>query len=204
MTTDTRALALAKTLKETAGSHFTAAKRLEARDKGLTRVSAFTSAYLILLTVLPYVVEVPRANADLINLFAIALALVILVASLYQYSNGDVVNAEQHHRSGLEMNEIRREIELKRDTLTDSELCTLTDRYSAVLQKYSINHDTIDFEKYQAGRPETYSWMRWPKRLAIWCTWNWLHHLPTVMLLIVSAMTAAIVAYHAFQPWLGN
>ena len=95
---------LMKSLKETAGSRFIAAKRLEDHDKRLTRLTVFTSAYIIALTILPYFIKLPTHVTDAYNLITVGLALVILVSSLLQYSSGDVVNAEQRHRSALEIN----------------------------------------------------------------------------------------------------
>ena len=47
-------------LKSTSASRFNAAKRLAAKDRALTRLTAFTSAYLIILTVLPYFMKLPQ------------------------------------------------------------------------------------------------------------------------------------------------
>lgn len=198
MTLIEHAARLGRNLKQTAGSRFIAAKRLEARDRALTRMAAFASAYVIILTVLPYFIDIPTRNVDLINLFTVALALIVLVASLYQYSNGDIVNAEQHHRSGLELNEIRRELELRDSNITVPELDELTRRYNLVLQKYSINHDQIDYLKLQLDRPEDYPWIKTAQRFQIWLLWNWKHHFPTLMLTLLSIGTAGLVAYHVF------
>ena len=96
---------LLKMLKVTAGCRFIAAKRLANHDKKLTRVTALASSYVIGLTILPYFMKLSMQIADLYNLVTVGLSIVILVSSLLQYSNGDVVNAEQHHRSALEINE---------------------------------------------------------------------------------------------------
>jgi SMODS and SLOG-associating 2TM effector domain family 5 len=136
---------LLKMLKVTAGCRFIASKRLAYHDKKLTRVTAFASAYVIGLTVMPYFMKLPTETTDLYNIVTVALSIIILVSSLLQYSNGDIVNAEQHHRSGLEINELYRLLLLKVDTVTPEELRDFTGRYNAVLQKYSINHDDIDF-----------------------------------------------------------
>src|SRR5882762_8550877 len=98
---------LLKSLKSTAGARFIAAARLEARDRRLTRVTAFTSTYVILLTIFPYFIKLPTPITDMFNLITVGLSVVILVSSLLQYSSGDILNAEQHHRSGLEINEQR-------------------------------------------------------------------------------------------------
>ena len=45
---------LAKSMKVTAGSRFNAAKYLETHDRNLTWVTAFTSVYIITITIIPY------------------------------------------------------------------------------------------------------------------------------------------------------
>ena len=86
---DDAAERLIKAMKETAAARFIAASRLQEHDKRLTRLTAFTSAYIIALTILPYFVKMPTHITDLYNLITVALAVVILVASLLEYSSGD-------------------------------------------------------------------------------------------------------------------
>src|SRR3954453_15163912 len=101
---------LLNSMKQTAGSRFAAAKRLEARDRHLGWVTAITSVYIIFLTALPYVKKLPAAVTEDLNLAILFLSIVILATSLLHNSNKDAVNAEQLHRSALEINELYRKI----------------------------------------------------------------------------------------------
>jgi hypothetical protein len=185
---------LVKALKETAGSRFIAAKRLEEHDKRLTRLTAFTSAYIIALTILPYFVKLPAHVVDVSNLITVAFAVVILVASLLQYSSGDVVNSEQHHRSALEINEIRRLL-LAEQTMTQEVLVDFTNRYNAVLQKYSINHDDLDYRRFQLERPNEYRWLT--VRAKIWIAMRLFvtRHTPTAILALVTIFFVVLLYY---------
>jgi hypothetical protein len=185
---------LLKALKETAGSRFIAAKRLEDHDKRLTRLTAFTSAYIIALTILPYFIKLPAHVTDISNLITVAFAVVILVASLLQYSSGDVVNAEQHHRSALEINEIRRLL-LAEDTITQQILVDFTNKYNVVLQKYSINHDDLDYRRFQSERPNEYPWLT--LRAKVWIAMRLFitRHTPTVILSLVTIFFVALLYY---------
>src|SRR6185437_2594477 len=169
---------LIKAMKETAGSRFIAAQRLEEHDKRLTRLTAFTSAYIIALTILPYFEKMPAHVTDLYNLITVAFSVVILVASLLQYSSGDVVNAEQHHRSALEINELRRLL-LAEFNLAPQTIIDFTNKYNAVLQKYSINHDELDYQKYQLARAQEYPWLTFGRK--VWILFRLLiaKHTPT-------------------------
>jgi hypothetical protein len=186
---------LLKAMKHTAGSRFIAAKRLERHDKGLTRLIAFSSVYVVFLTVLPYFLKLTPHVTDLFNLGTVGLSLTILVSSLMQYSSGEVVNAEQQHRSGLEINEVRRELFLKEMTATPDELLDFTHRYSAVLQKYSVNHEEIDYLKYQLERPEDFPWLGWLQRTKIILNLAVVRHTPTILLGGVTVLVLALTGY---------
>jgi preprotein translocase subunit SecY len=119
---------LLKAMRVTAGCRFDAAKRLQFHDRQLTWLTALSSAYLILLTVLPYFFKLPTEAADTLNAFTVFYSVVILVSSLIQYSTGDVVNAEQHHRSALEINELWREFKIGVDGASSQEVRSYTER----------------------------------------------------------------------------
>ncbi|MGX9988771.1 hypothetical protein ACS4RR_005965 [Rhizobium sp. Z1P35] len=59
-------------------------------------------------------------------------------------------------RGSLEIQEIRRELRFAGDNVTQELFSTLSHRYDAVLQKYSINHDDVDFYRYQLQYPKEY------------------------------------------------
>lgn len=186
---------LLSSLKATAASHFNAAKRLQARERKLTQLTAFSSVYVIALTVLPYVLKTSPEVTDLYNLVTVALSLVILVASLLQYSTGDAVNAEQFHRSGLELNETVRLIQVKKQNgeLTEADLLDFSQRYSATLQKYSVNHEEIDYLKFQLERPEDFKWSGRFRGCRIWLRIMWNKYLPTFFLLLITLFMAWLV-----------
>jgi hypothetical protein len=189
---------LLHSLKSTAGARFNAAKRLGAKDRALTRLTAFTSAYLIVLTVLPYFIKVPQAVTDNLNLLTVVFSIVILVSSLLQYSSGDVVSAEQHHRAGLEMSEIARELTIKLEVVQDPELLSLTGRYNATLQKYSINHEDVDFQRYQVENPEKYSWLTWSDKMGIWISTFAVKHIYSAVLAVITLSFLALIVFYVF------
>ena len=101
---------LIKRVDETARSRFIASKRLETRDQKIGWIIAMASSYTIILTVMPYFIKLPADITDILNFYTIGLSIVILVSSLLVASRRDTVKAEQHHRSALELNELKREI----------------------------------------------------------------------------------------------
>jgi hypothetical protein len=192
---------LSETMKTTAGCRFIAAKRLEIRDQALTRLTAFTSAYVIILTALPYFLKTSVHVTDIINFFTIGCAIVILISSLLQYSNNAVANAEQHHRSGLEINEIRREFEIGMDLVDEARVMATSSRYNSVLQKYSVNHDDIDYMKYQYERPESHPWLTGGKRFRVIVTLWYQKYVPSVTLVVLSALVLATLIGSGSSYW---
>jgi hypothetical protein len=189
---------LLHSLKSTSASRFNAAKRLAAKDRALTRVTAFTSAYLIILTILPYFMKLPKEVADNLNLITVVFTIIILVSTLLQYSSGDVVSAEQHHRAGLEMSEIGRELANAMPTIVPQQLDDFTRRYSATLQKYSINHDDVDFQRYQMERPEEYPWLTWCERNGIRLRTFATRHTYSAILGVITAFFLLLVFVYVY------
>jgi hypothetical protein len=153
------------------------------------------------LTVLPYLLKSPPYVADYLNLAAVAFSIIILVASLLQYSSQNSLKAEQMHRSGLEINEIRRELQY----ITPHDIPsfqTYVDRYNLVLQKYSVNHDQMDYHAVVAESPNDYPWVDEAKiRSYKWE--NWRYGMRSLMMLwgatfVFIGLVAAAYIYPTF------
>jgi hypothetical protein len=196
--TNAAAEKLLHSLKSTSASRFNASKRLAAKDRALTRVTAFTSAYLIILTALPYFMKLPQEVTDNLNLLTVVFSIIVLVSSLLQYSSGDVVSAEQHHRAGLEMSEIERELSIKLPVIQETELLKMTGGYNATLQKYSINHDDVDFARYQMENPEKYPWLTCFDRFKIRVQTFAVKHLFSAILIIITVLLLELVFGYAY------
>lgn len=188
-------------MKSTAASRYNAAKRLESREQGLTRLTSFTSAYVIALTVLPYFLKLPPGAADRMNLLTLGLGVVILVASLLQYSSRDSVNAEQHYRCGLEIGELRRRLKISAETITGDELSQVADQYALILQKYSINHDQIDYEQYQIERKEEYSKLKWIDRQWLRLRIGYSQQVPNLALVGATILVLWLMAAIVVPAW---
>lgn len=146
---------LLREIKTTKGSRFNAAQRLGRRDKLLNRMIAFISGCVIIVTLLPVYFPVGTTATSAVSFFTIAFSIFILAMSLIQYSNSDPVRAEQHHRCGLELNSLRRELRSTHVT-TEEQLLPFARRLDEILGKYSINHEGIDFERYKREHPDEY------------------------------------------------
>jgi hypothetical protein len=83
-------------------------------------------------------------------------SVLILAASLIQYSNNDAVSSAEHHRCGLEVAELYRKMNaLPKDQL-EGQLLALGEEYANILNGYALNHERVDFLVAKLDKPEKY------------------------------------------------
>lgn len=184
-------------MKATSGSRFNAAKRLEANDRNLTWITAMTSAYIIALTVLPYFWKLPQRVTDTLNLTTVILSVITLVSALLHNSKRDAVNAEQHHRSALEIKEIHREMLARGSAIATDTLLKFIERYSAILQKYSVNHNDLDYKKFQTDRPEQFAYLGKSARLRTLTALAIQDNIQMICLLAITVFCLWLVFFYA-------
>jgi hypothetical protein len=188
---------LSAKMKTTAGCRFIAHKRLLALDAAWTRLTALTSAYVIVLTALPYFLSLPTHVADHINLATLALAVIVLIASLVQYASNNAATGEQFHRSALEINEIRRELDTANPNSNVNALQTAFEKYNVILQKYSINQDDIDYLRYQYERPDDYPWIDAEKQSEIARLVFWSKYWSVIVMATITILWLALIFVYA-------
>jgi hypothetical protein len=195
---------LDKSLCYTARSRFNAAKRLEKRDHQIGWVVSMASAYTIIVSVFPYIVKLPQNVTDFLNLVVVAFSIVTLVFSLLVASRRDSVNAEQHHRSGLELNEVRRELAteryeaaVKNASISKDERLKLQQKYNDVLQKYSVNHEDIDFKRQQLEWSHELPWLTCSEKAKIWIYLKIGDNLITIVMIGLTCFFIWLVFFYA-------
>ena len=185
---------LKDSMRSTAASRFNAAKRLYRIDVRLTALTAFTSALIILLSVAPYIWPVSDAGDRLTASLTIALSLTMLASSLLQFASNHAVQAELHHRSALQIQDLRRK--LKVDALSGNvssvEFKNYCTEYAEILERYALNHDDVDFDRYRIENSDRYHLtaadIRWLEAK------RWMaNHYPSVVLAIVLIFSVIIM-----------
>jgi hypothetical protein len=121
------------------------------------------------------------------------LSIIILVSALLHNASRDAVNAEQLHRSALEINELYRRLMGQPDT----NFGELANQYNMVLQKYSVNHDEIDYLLYQLQRPEEYPWRKPHMRAALRIRLACVSNIPLIFLLAITLGVLWLVCAYA-------
>ena len=150
---DTRVKDLLYRMDVTKGSRFNASKRLEGRERRMALLIALASALVIALTFMSTAYRLPAAVVSDLNVVTMVASVLILAVSLIQYSNNDAVNAEQHHRCGLEINELRGQLQALKEPVSEDNVREFARRYAHILDKYSVNHDLVDYDRYRLDHP---------------------------------------------------
>ena len=153
---DTRVKDLLYRMEVTKGSRFNASKRLEGRERRMALLIALASALVIALTFMSTAYRLPPTVVSDLNVVTMVASVLILAVSLIQYSNNDAVNAEQHHRCGLEINELRGQVQSMQEPVSEDNLREFSRRYAHILDKYSVNHDLVDYDRYRLDHPASF------------------------------------------------
>jgi conflict system pore-forming effector with SLATT domain len=188
---------LLHSLKYTAASRFNAAKRLENRDKTITFLITLISIYIVSITLMPYFFKFPSDVSAVLNFITVILSVSILVASLLHRSNNDSMNSEQHHRSALETNELRREIMAQKETMSLERFIKFSIQYNSILQKYSVNHDDVDYLKATLERPEEFSGQGKTRRGLLYIRLITSGRLPHIFMVVISAAMIWVIFFYA-------
>ena len=136
-------------MKVTAGCRFNAAERLKRREKSSNILVSVYSALLICVSIATFALPMGSSLIRYASFGGIVASILLLVMSMKNFAHGFGVEAEQMHRCALEINELRRSMQALNGIELDSRLSEFTYEYSAVLQKWSVNHTREDFLSYK-------------------------------------------------------
>jgi preprotein translocase subunit SecY len=182
-----------RSLAETAGARAIAADRLQRQDKRITELTAFCSVYLMILTVLPYLLSIPPEVTSYLDFFKIGLSIIILVTSVFKHSSNNYIKAEQLRRSGLDLNDLEREVEMRKDKLDLDDLDIIRLRYDNILQKYPVQHDRSDCLQYRIDNRQGYPEMGIFSALLTGMEISIRQSAPRAILIIISAIVIFFV-----------
>lgn len=183
---------LHRSLKTTAGSRFSAAKRVAHLDSRLTAVTALTSVYIVVMTILPNLVTMGPAAGEWVNLFTIALSILLLVVSLLHYACQFGVKAELFHRSALEIQELKRELQFLGAEVSRDQFNDISGRYNDIMKRFALNHDDADFWRYQLEYPQDFP-LGIRESFSKWASVKFAYHYPSFILAVITLMAFVVV-----------
>jgi SMODS and SLOG-associating 2TM effector domain family 5 len=132
----------------TSGSRFHCSRRLKAKDRFYNGVIFFASSIAILASIAPALVVVDEIVKTYLTLTSISLSVIILALSGIQYGSNFAVQSELMHKCALEINEVRRVLESTQNP-TEKFVKKCLSEYDLILQRYPMNHETVDFLTYK-------------------------------------------------------
>ena len=135
-------------MKVTAGARFNASHRLASKDRISNISLALFSGFLLSVSVIGLAFDLDPAMSKSLSVAGIVASVMALIFSMKIYADKYAVEAEQMHRCSLEINEIRR-VYAAEDMSNSKILIKATEKYNAILHKYSLNHLDEDFKKYK-------------------------------------------------------
>lgn len=188
---------LLKDMKRTKGVRFNASKRIEETERKRTANTAYASAAVVVLTLLPVFFPMAQWINNAIALATVGLSIFILASSLLQSANNGPVKADQFQRCALEVNSLRREMLAHLDETPS--IANYSSRYDEILRRYNINHDPVDYEKYRLEHPEEFPSVSAEDtaiaRKAVGRVDVGLNTLPVVIATLTGALTALATTY---------
>lgn len=183
-------------LKVTSQARFAAARRLAGAEAGFTRLTALTSAYLIVLTVVGRFVDLPSVVQNRIDLIGVALSIVILASSLLQNASGNGVKSDQLHRSAMSIDKMRGDLEAEGELALDR-ILSLRNEYNNLKHIYAVNHIGMDFKQVVVDRPHDFSWAKAHSLFFMWLEIKINNSIANVFLIGVTVLVAWVVFGYA-------
>lgn len=149
----------------TKGARFQADKRNSELGRLSQTSTAFLTAYVIVLSLMPYFLRARLATemGDIVNYTGTAVSIVLLAYSLLQSFREHNLRARMFHECGLSLsklyNQLRQAKSMEEET-KQKELRNISDEYEDVLSRYD-NHENIDFEVFQTLKPKYFLLTKW-------------------------------------------
>lgn len=175
---------------KTKGARFLAHKRLEALNRYSTYSISLNSIYVIILSLLSLnqFQYLSNYSSDKLSLITLFLSILIIVTSIIENSKNYAFNAELQHKCGKELNLIYEKLIQIKDNydtnpIDKATIHNLGIEYQNLIDKYSVNHSTLDYLKFIASnRLEKYEKIKCP---SIYIAW---FEIRTYFLVVISAI----------------
>lgn len=147
----------------TKGARFKASERCEEMDRRSTKIVGWLSAYLVIFSVLNICnFDTFQLPENVNNFMAIALSIMILVFSQFEYAMGYSVRAKEYHSCALEISVLydklrllKERMKIRNNTNTQAEenaVDKIIGEYEQILFR-NKNHQPIDYERFQIDKP---------------------------------------------------
>ncbi len=166
---------LHRRITKTSRIRFLAARRLGAHARFSQWTIALLSVVLIIIPLMQALGALTRFGPQLLNVIQVALAVLVLVFSLLIGMDNFAVRAERMHACGLDLADLGREIEFRKDSHTSTaaeDYHRDRERYYAILRAHE-NHANLDYYRTKLDEPLWYYPGKWKYRWGLFSTAAW-------------------------------
>lgn len=157
---------------ETKGTRFNAGKRNSQHDKWSSIAIYLVSVYIILLNLSIFIIDVdsPLFTDANVNYTTICLSIIVLIISLVLNSRNYNLRSSKFHDCGRDITKVYDEVCLLKaniNTLSNQDIIDISEKYNTIIQKYDLNHSTLDYLMFRSQYPKNYN-VTYPKLYRLW------------------------------------
>lgn len=193
---------LHKKIKETKGSRFIAAKRLEDIDTWSSLTINIFSVYIIVVNLLVLIEPRPEfLSSNFITFVTVSFSILILVLSNIINTRDYKIKAVEYHSCGTQLSELDDKLSLFKTGLISPSIYDIkqvSKEYNEIIRKSNLNHKSIDFDYFRFKRindPE-YKYIKnkiW-FTFRIWFEYNYLSKIKYILLIVLPIILTLIYA----------
>ncbi|MBB5693521.1 SLATT domain-containing protein [Muricoccus pecuniae] len=200
----TAADALYKKMWTTRGSRFVARSRYRVMNTlSVSSISAL-SVFLIAISVAAIVFQqsLTGLGQNLLNVFGVIASVGILAFSLIEGLRNHLGNSERMNESALSIGRLYEEfgVGYRSGRNEENEVRDYVRRYSEILEKYPLNHSSVDYMKFRADHAADFGLagavclpLRVCMRVSWWFSICWVY--AVVMLLVPAGLLTTLWLY---------
>jgi hypothetical protein len=184
---------LYKNIKETKGSRFVAAKRLEDIDAWSSFTINIFSIYIIVVNLLILVESRPEfLTGNFITFITVSFSILILVLSNIINAKDYKSKAVEYHNCGTKLSELNDRLSLYKNGLISPNLYDIkqiSKEYNEIINKSNLNHKTIDFDYFRFKRikDKEYDYINCKNWFSfkVWFEYNYISKIKYILIIVL-------------------
>lgn len=151
-------LDLKRRVEITKDARFQANLRLERRNKYSYFIIAVLSLFVIIISLVPNIFELPPAGSQALLSLSIINSVFIIITTFLEASGNFVHRGEQLHRSARKISKVFNKIILltPEEKFNKQKINELQEEYQSALDDCPFNHENIDYDLIKATKPSLF------------------------------------------------
>ncbi|TDQ22668.1 SLATT domain-containing protein [Tenacibaculum caenipelagi] len=192
---------LNKKIKETKGSRFVAAKRLEDIDTWSSLTINIFSVYIIVVNLLVLIEPRPAfLTGNFITFITVSFSILILVLSNIINARNYKSKSTEYHNCGTQLSVLSDKLYFYINGLTTPniyDIKNISKDYNVIIQKSNLNHKSIDFDYYRMKRinDEEYNYIKNKNWFIfkVWIEFNYVSKIKYILIIALPLISTLIL-----------